>query len=604
MSQLDTNQNVVSQQFGKKWIDCVAFFTQVLTEEQIYTYGYQFLHDISEWTSSAIFVLQDHEYICKSEIGMISEIKQHTATEKLKQWPVLQGRVLYHPYINFLSPDFCQKNKVVISIPMIVKDELKAFIVVASDDENQHFPWSEEEMESLKDLMNMSLTMATERSKLKHSQEELNQQIFSMTMAAQCSRMIMAETNLEQLYRLCIDVVREITTSRATAFGLYDPGEQKMKVKGFLSLDHKACHACSFSVQTEKISGDQRIFHIDHDRAMLEKIFSNPEKLKDLDAVYLFLLADENLLGFLTIGEAASGKQYDARTLEQIESITKGIYIAIQNALHIATIQDQKEEIASQLEAIKKFNRMMKNVNSCNNLEELVEITLQTLTFGFNVKQSIFVLGTQQQHQLYQYGYPEESIIHMKDLFWNRDVNEFYFLQGENASEDFVHASDGKEHNGLIIAPIKTDELAVEISPIGYLVITGLPGAVDEKMLLIIQTFANTIAPICKHLHEKNMNQHLKMDNQAVIFQDKIQEYFFQKDNPLPPLRVFYKRWRKKPFEAPRHPLLLEYQESFYFDQLIIVIERVPDTVFSASFDGSFVPDSWENVADTLQNID
>lgn len=599
----EANKEIETQQFGKKWIDCVAFFTQVLTEEQIYTYGYQFLHDISEWTTSAIFVKQDHEYICKSQIGAFPEIPNHVATEKLKQWPVLQGRVLYHPYINFLSPEFCQKNHVQLTIPMIVKDELKAFVIVTSSHEASCNFWSEVEIESLKDLVNMSLTMATERSKLNQSQEELNQQIFSMTMAAQCSRMIMAETNLEHLYRLCIDVVREITTSRATGFGLYDSTEKSMKIKSFLSLDHQACHACSFSVHSESIPGDQRIFHIDKDRKLLEKIFVNPEDLKALNVVYLFLLADETLLGFLSIGEAASDKEYDARTLEQIESVTKGIYIAIQNALHIQTIHLQKEEIASQLDAIKRFNRMMKNVNSCNSLDELIEITLQTLEFGFGISKALFVLGNQHHHSICNAGYSQESTLQLSRLFWERNHNEFFFQQGEDAANPYVLVSDQTQHNGLIIAPIEVDLISSDASPLGFLVITGLPGAVDEQTLLIIQTFANTIAPICKHLKEKSDDQTRKTEDQAVVFWEIMENHFSNQANDLTTLQIFYKKWFKKPFDSIDHPLLHEYPEAFFFDNLIVVIERAPDTVSRQDFDGHFYPRSAEEATQILRGV-
>ncbi len=56
---------------------------------------------------------------------------------------------------------------------------------------------------------------------------KLDKKIFNLFFINHCSRTLLSELNLEKIYMLCIDIIRELTASSVTSFGLYEDARDK-----------------------------------------------------------------------------------------------------------------------------------------------------------------------------------------------------------------------------------------------------------------------------------------------------------------------------------------------------------------------------------------
>lgn len=64
----------------------------------------------------------------------------------------------------------------------------------------------------------------------------IDKELFQQFSINQTTKILLAETDIEKLYSLCIDVVRELTSSSVTALILYDSIRNKFIVKGYSDI--------------------------------------------------------------------------------------------------------------------------------------------------------------------------------------------------------------------------------------------------------------------------------------------------------------------------------------------------------------------------------
>ncbi len=297
----------------QKLFDMITFFSQRFHIEQLTTYGYNYLHENLNFINSAIYLLDEGTYKLKGkkdygEIPLV--INTHPFTDKVATH---HGQLLTNSFEKYLPDMFIEITNMKLLIPLIVKNKLIGFIV--SEGIKDH---SLEEYKGLLDkaniLLNNALSIALADEEYKQMSKTLDREIFSLLFVNQSSRLLLSELDIDKLYLMCIDMVRELTASSVTSLALYDETHDKLIIRGYKDvIDFKEEYA-EFTLKKNVIPPRKVIFHIRNDENDLKHIFKDIEGFKALEAEYIILIVKESVIGFITISEPVNRKEYAKST--------------------------------------------------------------------------------------------------------------------------------------------------------------------------------------------------------------------------------------------------------------------------------------------------
>ena len=493
----------------EKILTSVDYFSQFLSLEQILSYGYEFFHDTLGLSASAIYYLDEDNYKLMSQIGYKCDIniKEHKKTEKTNNLATLHGRILYDNFEKYFDEAFIDYFEPELIVPMIVKDKLYGFIISDGFSYNDS-PYSSilsmEYLEGMKTLLNLALSNTLLYRDYKKLAKNMDKELFQQFSINQTTKILLAETDIEKLYNLCIDVVRELTSSSVTSLILYDSIRNKFITKGYSDIINFQNYYDEYELLTNEIEMQKSVFDLEKDMDELRIIFENPERLKKIPAKYVITIGKNPIMGFITVGEPVSGAVYDSSTMNQIENVGKTVYLALKNANHVAEIKERERATAVQLKNIKKLNAMIRNINSCLELEELMDITLKTLNVGYKVKQAAIILKDYDGLLVKSIGYKSDEIS-IKPHIFSESYDDVFYSQNSRSTEDFISISveDAAESNCMILLPIKSDYVDMtEDTILGYLVITKLEGIMEESHIVIFETLTSSITPVIKQFIE------------------------------------------------------------------------------------------------------
>lgn len=568
-------------------LSTIDFYSQVLSLEQLFSYGYRHFHEITGLSRSALFTLEEGVYVLKDAIGY--EVKndfypQSSLTNKIA---TLCGRILCENKDQYFKKEFLLKYNAEIIIPLIVKDALIGFIVTEKtyNKDIQHQDLSY--LEGIKSLFNMSLSNAIDRENYEGLKTDLDKKIYNLMLVNQCTRLIMAERNLDNLYSLCIDVVRELTASSVTTFGLYDDLKKSIVVKGHVDILNPGRKIIKeFKMKENKLKPGKTIFHLKRDRDVLMDILENVDALDYISAEYIVFIAQNEILGFVTVGKPVNGHFYDSITLNQIESISKSIYISMKNAIYINEINTGKEKIEAQIKGMKKLSLMIKNINSCNSIEEICDITLETLRLGYKCYRGFIIIKNKENNIIKTLGYKKDSEIKFLERF---DLNEesIHYSHGSSDISTYFDISDyNGDENCLIICPVKLNDFSIYGENIfGHIVITGIKDSVDEKNMLIVETISNSIAPIIGHIKERERAKEDMIRDERRIFHKAVSDFALMKIQYEIDFKVYYKILNRVPFSNIDFRNY-RYENMFCYDNVILVIDDGCEDINEIDFDG------------------
>lgn len=487
----------------EKLLTSIDYFSQLLSLEQILSYGYEFFHDTLGLKASTIFYLYDEKYLVVNEIGYGDDLKfkSHKKTDRINNIATLYGRILYDDFLKYFDEDFIDYFDPELIIPLIVKDNLLGFII-SDGFLNDHRPYADtysmEYLEGMKTLLNLALSNTLIYREYKNLSKTMDRELFSQFSINQTSRLLLGETDIIKLYELCIDVVRELTSSSVTSLFLYDAIRKKCIVKGYKDIINFYNYYEEFELTNNDIEPTKMIYNIEKDMDELKLIFKHSEKLSEIPAKYIIFIAKKTIMGFITIGEPVSGNNYENSVLSQIENIGKTIYLALKNATYVEEIKQKEQEASIQLIKLKRLNAMIRNINSCETLEELIDITLRTLEIGFKVKQGFFILNNYDASIIKNsFGYKDN--IELNPELLERQYSDVYFSNNTSEINEFFYMSDEDENeaNCVFLLPIKIDFVNMnQENMLGYIGITKLNELIDSSHILIFETLASSIMPI------------------------------------------------------------------------------------------------------------
>ncbi len=549
-----------------KLLQAVDFFCQSLHIEQLSYYGFELVHQALGFDKSCLFILENGSYVMKYEKNYGISTWVIPETEQHHRAATLFGRIMTSEQANYFSESDLEKFSAKIVIPQINKDRLVGFIFSNGRRDGSFTDETLIMAGALMQLMNRSYENAVNYVDLEKKNYELDKKIFNLFFVNHCSRTLLSELNLDRIYGICIDIIRELTASSVTAFGLYDDIRDRIVIKGWQDIVSFQTYYGEFKLKQEAPLPTRVVYSLEHDRSELAAIFEDVEALKALKAQYIVMLMKDRILGFVSIGAPVSERAYDQVVFELIETIATSIYIAIVNARLFESVSRQSEAAQKKFETMESMNRILRNINSCDSLEELCAIAMKSLEIGYGVRKSVICLYRDGALRVMgQVGMPECQDVALSPgpkLKALDDTGMTYDFTARNVEQFLRGIGPNKEDeaNCMILAPIRIDRLALgDQGTLGYLGVFQTENALREEEILLIDTLSNSMAPIVFQMNETRRVQSCYIENQEQLLLEDIEEKLQNRELYAIDFRVWYKRMAVRPFERTDVSQFSEY---------------------------------------------
>lgn len=534
-------------------LESIDFFAQNLSFEQIVSYGYNFIHSIIGLSASGVFVLEENTFVLKQSRDAEFKMSSFAYDGRMDLLATKFGRAMQVELDLYFDADFINTNEITFAFPILVKNKTVAVIFSKSE----QFDLSDEKCSASIHGINQMVNKATENAinfkQVKRVNAELDKKIFNLLFVNHSTKAFMSELDLSKLYQLCIDVISEITASTVTSFALYEPQLSKIVLKGYKNILTYQTIYCELETVESTEAIFQIIYHIERDYEKLSLLFKSPEKFKILEAEYIVLLVKKDILGFVTIGKNIGGNDYSMELLNQIESLSSSIYIAISNAQFIQKISRQKNEISTHLNMIEALNRAIKTINSCESLKELSHITMRTINLAFDYTKALIAVKNDEGYQVIgTLGFDYTGEVTFVDKFIEKHGGELYFDPIRNRGTHYIHTSLLKEigqHNCFVSVPIVADEYNKE-KPIGFILAFESKNRLENNQVLALDTIGNSVAPLVKQLKHNEQMKKQFIINQEYEFLKKLNNAIKNRDTYCLDFVVHFKKLMLKPFET------------------------------------------------------
>jgi transcriptional regulator with GAF, ATPase, and Fis domain len=469
-------------------IEAIDFFSQSLHLEQLIYYGYDLVHQSLELHRSALFIIDLDSYRLKKSIGY--EIHEYSIahTSKHKSIATFYGRILTERFEQYFDPQIVIDFEIEVIIPIIVKDKLVGFIV-SDGRQNSHLQAQEYDFAfAINQLMNKAYENAQSFKSLEEKNFELDKKIFNLFFINHSSRLLLAELNIENLYGLCVDIIRELTSSSITSFFVWDENLQKLVLKAYKNILKFDQTYYELEVKLTKTNTGKIVYHVLEDYDELKNIFGDLTPFEKLQAEHVILIVKDTIEGVVTVSKPVNQNSYDKSIFDLIESIMNSIYIALTNAKNFKQINTQKRLLDQQLSNLEQLNRAIKNINTCSSLEEMADIVTTTLHVGFDVECcGVFLKENNDYKLISEIGMDFEVPVLSDLLIQNKGKIVDYTLQGieQNIHSKWHHSFI--DSNCFVLMPLEVDELSFENDTrLGYIMISSLKHALRNEDVLVL----------------------------------------------------------------------------------------------------------------------
>ncbi|GMQ57565.1 hypothetical protein AN1V17_19600 [Vallitalea sediminicola] len=519
-------------------IHAIEFFSQKFNLDHIEKYIYEFTNELLLPDRIAVFIRKNNEYKLMQVNGYN---KRHYTIEYNETFDEIikyhSGLLREYKLKAYFPQDVFSDFDCNFIIPLIMDCELYGFIFVNKDN-NKFLEDDEIIANALMNLFSTSLSNYKYFKELENVSKQLNEKLFNLFAINHSSKALLTQLDLSALYRLSISAFSELTQSGFTTFFLYDSISNSYKLMSLKDV-YNSNLVMFINLYPTKSMKDTKI-RILTDMSNEEQqnefygLFDDSrELLKDIKINYVVSLLKKNkLVGFVTLGPKVNGNKYEKSVFELIESLASSTYIAINNAKNFGKINMQKEIINNKLTRLVKLNQLMKNINIASNIEQVIDLTLSTLSVFFGVTSGFIGL----------YDNDRDGIDILRSISIDDNLtyipfqNELLPLKlGEKIilnSEADVENTFAPElvecfnntYSGALFVPIFVDEN--ELKLLGVIGILAIKDKIlgDEENIITLESIANHIAPIIYQFitHSKTIEQY-KPDYQ-VLFLDELKQ--------------------------------------------------------------------------------
>jgi hypothetical protein len=259
-----------------KIIKAIDFFSQDLHEEQFSRYGYPFLHDLLNLKKSAFYLVKDFKneespYTLTHKINSTVDLEIINNSKKLKNLAVFHGRYLDSNFDQYFPESLLEQISINLIIPIINKSVLYGFII---SEDQLAYQGRRDYLSVINTVINMSFSYIVNHQILEERSTALRSEVYNLNMLTHLIAEIVSEKNLDNLYGLCIDSVRELTASAYTTVVFYDEISGKHITKASRDIIEHENLMLSYELNNKEMKITEKIFDVEVDFEKLDKIFA------------------------------------------------------------------------------------------------------------------------------------------------------------------------------------------------------------------------------------------------------------------------------------------------------------------------------------------
>lgn len=588
-------------------LQAIDFFTQKFNIQQISQYAFEFTNEILTLNASALFLLEGNNFVLKKTRQYGINYFTIPNTDKIQRIATLFGDIITSNFDHFFEPEDISVFRARLIIPLIIKDQVYGFIISDGKAMNGFNEDDYTMSRTLMRLFNNALSNSTNFAELQDANKELDQKIFNLFSINQSSKILLSELNLSRLYSLSIDIFSELTSSKITALGIYDDIRDRIVIRGYRNVFSNMNYCGEFELRDGQYSSYKIVFHYERDREELERIFVNYEEFKNLESEYIILIVKDKVLGFVTLSKPVNERPYDEALFELIESLSSSTYISLTNALLFKEVTRQKQIIEQKFNVLSKLNKLIKNINNCETIDDLCDLTIKTLHYGFGIRKACIALQGRNGYEIKNAtGFTPKNKMLEVGSKWESVPASGMFYRFTNASNSDYFGQSLLEAVGdcncLIISPLHTDNISIyeESRPLGYIVVFQTPESLKEEEVLLLDTISISIAPVISHMQALENTRSEYIANERELFIKGFNNKVYSKQKYAIDFWVYYKSIVKRPFEDADLTPYIRY-ESYYFDNMLFVLSEVP--LEDETFDGKICTDSMEYLIEHIKDV-
>jgi hypothetical protein len=527
----------------------------------------------------------------KGERGNWSELKGFELTPMVERLATKVGVVLISDLALYLPEELMMAYKPNFLMPLIVADELIGLIV--SND------WDSQDAEdlifadALKKLVNNAFYTGIQMENNHEFKKQMDRKLYDQMLLHQLIEVAISELEVDQVIKNCVDGLRELTASSQTSFCLLEDHSGKIAVKHYSDLKTFR-KVYGEVVWRPHVSPKRMTYSVADHREELIELFGNMDLFERLESKYVILLKMNPVIGFVTLGEPLGTQVYTKSTFDLIESIMSTINVAIENANHIATLNNQKMLLNSTVEAMTQLGNSIKTVNSATDLTELSELIFQSINLYTGTDEAI--LAIRLEPGVYRVTHSTEN----QYLYSSFTLTELACMQVEKglvlnlrkgSLEEYVCGLDGDlSEKTTMIAPIDVVRINdEETTPEALLIGLNMNRKFLNYEHKYVETLASSVAPILRHLIHNQAMQEAQKKTDAHRFLAALEEHENDKQDYWMMYKVCYKKDETGIFDEK--PKLLDDRPTYQLGRLsccfVYEEELVPDELFEGSLEGS-----------------
>ena len=592
-------------------LEAIRFYANRLTFEQITDTAFDFVNELLTVNKSVMYLLSGDQYKLIKSRGVAN------ATEVLPQTQGLSGFALYVGNVIsgkknlevYFPTELLQIIDANVMIPLILEDNLTGVFLLSG---RVSADFNENDIlvcETLMNLFNNALESCKRLEKLQSANKELDEKIFNLFAINQSAKAMLTEHRLEELYILAVDVFSELTQSANTCFVLYDDASEKYVLKAYRDVFHTDRKPeITFALrQDAKINTMKQIVDMENqeDTQYFESLFEEGiAPLDSVEAKYIVFIYGKQgrILGFVTLGITVSDTSYKRCTFELVNSLASYTYIALSNAILIKIVNDQKKLLQNKLDRLITLNALIKNINSAETSDRLIELALETLMVTFGVESCMIAINNPEFNHMTVHLASDISLngltIPLNDKLGPLMKGKVLFESDASLVSEYIGSEIADSiHNkaGVILIPMTLERYDIHL--IGAVIIFKTKDDIlsNEENILTFETIANHMSPLIDGFItlEKRKNEYKLDVSKLFVSELKVQvEECIQYAFDLEILRIGYKNM--SPFTENRTTQILSdmfhniYEVSY--DRIYIVVQN--DFDYNFQFAQSLIVDS------------
>ncbi len=584
----------------------IEFFSQNLHIDQITQYGFELFKDLIDPKQAVLYMLSDEVFHPVYAHNYKESLPDITCCSKHSDFAIYNGFILDNKTVmkKYFEGDFLDRLNVTYIMPLISGNRLIGFILFNRKEDPSQLDFTF--MIQFNHLMNFSIEKALKFEEHTRMKSEITKRLFSLSSLSHTTKLLMSELEKSKIHQICIDVIREMTSSSVTAIFTQDTVTGHLATRVYKDIVHFEKKHLSLILTKPDISPSRMVYHVKRDRKKLSLIFENADILDTYPSEYLILLAGPSISGCITIAAPVGPVSYDDTLLEQLSIVAGIAQLALTNAEQFDEIHMRKESFKLQNQQLRKLNKAVRTINSSETLEELCESTLNTLQFTFGVETAFLALRSSDTLGLADY--KVTASIGLDDAISSAPYSACFTDALDGSSIHSYTACDLSlylqpdlvqnitDSNCLIIAPITSSSWSFD--PEGYLVLLKQNKALTEEQCILVESLCNSIAPAILQL--KQLSQ--LGETHIPCPEKKLRALFDTYENDKTEFGIDYRVSMKRMPHTPFTQMDYTPFEAYDFVHLhdILIVYAQTDTS-DLSMDIHLMPTCFEEIIDQVQ---